>query len=40
MFIVDPVRRTKWRTSFDVEIQNYIRRHINAIVKDKDGEGM
>lgn len=42
LFIVEPVGRSgglalMWKMEMNVEIQNYTRRHINAIVKDKDG---
>jgi hypothetical protein len=43
MFVVEPVGQSGglalfWRDNQDLEIQNFTRRHINAIVKEMDTE--
>jgi hypothetical protein len=41
LFVVDPIGRSGglsllWKEKNEVEIQNYIRRHINAVIKHSD----
>jgi hypothetical protein len=43
LFVVEPVGRSgglvlMWKEKCDLEIYNFSRRHINAIVKDKEGQ--